>query len=181
MNIKFNMLNFRQAKIGDIDSIAKIKVKGWQSAYRGIIDDEYLDSMSVSEQIDRIKKYSLDTIFVAECDNEILGFCRIYDYDVPIYSDKKIDCEIREIYVRSNLKRMGIGSKLFNHILEHFRQLDKEILYLGCFDENYGARKFYEKMGGLSAAGENIVVGSKCYPTVSYIFYLSDLCFGSNR
>lgn len=161
--MEFNDIKIRQAEAYDIESIAEIKVSGWQSAYRGIVDDEYLDSMSVSEQIINLQNYSLETIFVAEKDNEILGFCRI----------SETNSEIREIYVKPSVKRMGIGSKLFNYALDHFEQLGKEKLYLGCFKENYNARKFYEKMGGVSATEEDIEVDGKCYPMVSYVFNLS--------
>ena len=169
-----NNIEIRQAQFNDIESIAEIKVYGWQSAYRGIIDDEYLDLISVSEQIENIKQYSLDTIFVAQRDNEILGFCRFYDYAKTVYDDKEIDCEIREIYVKPNIKRMGIGSKLFKHTLKYFKQKGKKKLYLGCYEKNYNARKFYEKMGGIAAFGKDIKIVGKIYPVVSYIYYLNN-------
>lgn len=98
------MICIRQAQSRDIKQIAKIKVDGWKSAYKGIIDDKFLDSMSISKQIDIINNYSFDSMFVAENNNEILGFCRIYDYNEPVYDDKEIDCEIREILLIQVLK-----------------------------------------------------------------------------
>lgn len=172
--MKLSNIKIRQAKLCDIESIAEIKVAGWQSVYTGIIDDEYLNSISVSEQIENIKKYSLENIFVAQSDNEILGFCRIYNYDKSVYEDKEIDCEIREIYVKPDIKRMGIGSELFNYTFEHLKQKGKRKLYLGCFKENYNARKFYDKMGGIPCDEKDIEVGEKYYPVVSYVYNLSD-------
>lgn len=166
------MLCIRQAQSRDIKQIAQIKVDGWKSAYKGIIDDEFLNSMSTSKQTDIINNYSLDTIFVAENDNEVVGFCRIYDYNAPVYDDKEIDCEIREIYVKPNLKRMGIGSELFHFTEDYFRQKGKKKLYLGCLKENYSARKFYEKMGGILANGKKIDIGGKFYPLVDFLYYL---------
>lgn len=172
--MSLNNIKIRIACPNDIESIAEIKVSGWQSAYKGIIDDVYLVSMSVDEQIKVINNYSLDTIFVAEKDNEILGFCRFYDYDKPVYEDKEIDCEIREIYVKLDIKRQGIGSKLFAHTVNYFRQRGKKKLYLGVFKDNHNARKFYEKMGGNPKGENDMEVGGKHYPTVSYIFDLND-------
>ena len=143
--MNFNNIKIRQAQLNDLKSIAEIKVTGWKSAYQGIIADKYLNSMSVSEQMDRLKSYSLETVFIAEKDNKILGFCRIYDYDKSVYEDKEIDCEIREIYVNPNIKRMGIGSRLFHYILEYFKEKGKKNLYIGCLEDNHNARKFYEK------------------------------------
>ncbi|MGM9618373.1 MAG: GNAT family N-acetyltransferase [Oscillospiraceae bacterium] len=168
------MICIRQAQSCDIKQIAEIKVDGWRSAYKGIIDDEFLNAMSISKQIDNIHNYSLDTMFVAENDNEILGFCRIYDYSEPVYDDKEIDCEIREIYVKPNLKRMGIGSELFHFTKDYFSQNGKRKLYLGCLKNNYSARKFYEKMGGISTSGKEIEIGGKLYQIVGFIYHLNN-------
>lgn len=168
-------IQIRKAKFNDIDAIAKIKVIGWQSAYQGIINEEYLASMSVDKQIEVIKNYSLDTIFVAENDGDIIAFCRFYEYDNPVYKDKEIDCEIREIYVKPDIKRMGVGGKLFTYTMNYFCQNDKKKLYLGVFKENHSARSFYEKMGGSIQAERNMEVAGQLYPTVSYTYNLNEL------
>lgn len=171
--MQLNNFKIRKACLNDIESIARIKVEGWQNAYKGIIDDEYLMSMSVSEQINAIRSYLLYTIFVAENERGIIAFCRFYDYDKPVYEDKEIDCEIREIYVKPDIKRQGIGSNLFVHTMNYFLQNGKKKLYLGCFKDNLNARKFYEKMGGIPQAGKDLKIGGIYYPTVSYIYDLS--------
>lgn len=170
--MELNNFRIRKPNLNDIESIAKLKVEGWQSAYKEIIDNEYLASMSVSKQINAIRSYSLDTIFVAEKDREIIAFCRFYDYDKPVYEDIKIDCEIREIYVKPDIKRQGIGSELFTYTMNYFRQKGKKKLYLGCLKENQNARIFYEKMGGVAQVGKDMKIGGKFYPTISYIYNL---------
>jgi GNAT superfamily N-acetyltransferase len=40
----------RQARDGDVPSIAEIHVRSWRAAYRGILSDELLDGLSVSER-----------------------------------------------------------------------------------------------------------------------------------
>ena len=171
--MQLNFIKIRQAKLEDLQSIAEIKVIGWKSAYRGIVADEYLNSISVSDQIYKLKNsYSIENIFVAENDNEILGYCRFYDYDKFINCDEEIDCEIREIYVRPDFKRKGIGSELFLHTKQYFKQNEKKKLCLSCLRDNYNARKFYEKMGATSKVGIDLIIGDKSYPCVSYVYNL---------
>ncbi len=117
-------------------------------------------------------KYSLDDVFVAETSDGIVGFCRIYDYRESPYDDKEIDCEIREIYVNSEMKRMGIGSKLFSYVLDYLKYKGKKKLYLGVFENNYKSRKFYEKMGGTLGKKSSLEIKGKEYPIVTYIYYL---------
>lgn len=169
MNI--DNINIRNANQKDIEQIATIKVSGWQHAYTDIIEKDYLDNMNISEQIDKYtNQYSLNDVFVAELDGKILGFCRVYDYDTPPFDD--IDCEIREIYVRPDIKRMGIGSKLFKYTLNLFKEKGKKKLYLGVFENNYKARNFYEKMGGNLNKKSYLEIDGIKYPTVSYFYDL---------
>ena len=134
MEVNLDNLIIRNATINDIKQIATIKVNGWKSAYLDIIDNSYLESMSINEQVDKYtNSYSLKNVFVAVLNNEVVGFCRVYDYDKSEFEDKKIDCEIREIYIRPDIKRMGIGSILFNYVLDYFRNRNKKnSLNLNC-------------------------------------------------
>ena len=172
-NVDINNLIIKNAETKDIKQIAKIKVDGWKNAYIGIIDNKYLKNMSLNEQINKYtNSYSLKDIFVAELDNNIVGFCRVYDYEKSQFEDKEIDCEIREIYIRPDIKRMGIGSKLFNYVLNYFKNNNKKKLYLGVFEDNYKSRKFYEKMGGILWKNGYLEINEIKYPIVSYIYKL---------
>ena len=174
MEVNLDNLIIRNATINDIKQIATIKVNGWKSAYIDIIENSYLESMSINEQITKYtNSYSLKNIFVAELNNEVVGFCRVYDYDKSEFEDKEIDCEIREIYIRPDIKRMGIGSILFKYVLDYFRNKNKKKLYLGVFENNYKSRKFYEKMGGILWQSGYLEIKENKYPTVSYLYKLN--------
>lgn len=171
--MQYENIIMRKAETNDIEEIANIKVDGWKTAYDGLIDSEILDAMDINMEIDSYANhYSLDNVFVAESNDEILGFCRVYDYDDSPYEDKEIDCEIREIYVRPDIKRMGIGSKIFNYVLKYFKQKGKTKLYLGVFEDNYKSRSFYEKMGGVLGKKDSLMIKGKSYSTVSYTYNL---------
>ena len=51
-----NEIKIRQAKPKDIEAISTIKVKGWQNAYRDIIDNEYLDNMNIERVMKKTEK-----------------------------------------------------------------------------------------------------------------------------
>lgn len=167
-------LIIRNATKEDIAQIVNIKINGWKNAYIGIVDEASLNDMSVDKEIYSYNnKYSLNDIFIAEINGDILGFCRVYDYENSPYVDKEIDCEIREIYVRPDIKRMGIGSKIFNYVLQNFKNKGKNKLYLGVFEDNYKSRNFYEKMGGTLGKKDTLEINGKTYSTVSYTYNLN--------
>ncbi len=167
-------LIIRIATKDDIDQIVNIKINGWKTAYIDIVDATILNDMSVDKEVYSYNnKYSLNDIFVSEINGEIVGFCRVYDYKNSPYDDKEIDCEIREIYVRPDIKRMGIGSIIFNYVLQYFKRKGKNKLYLGVFEDNYKSRNFYEKMGGILGKKDKLEINGNLYSTVSYTYNLN--------
>ncbi len=158
----------RPAREDDIESIAEIKVVGWQAAYRGIVDDDYLDAMSAQEQSVLLKTYPLSSFIVAEKGGNVVGFCRISEGG--LVDGVMLGCEIREIYIRWDMKRQGIGTKLFEYTVKQLHRRGYKIMSLGVFEENVGARRFYEKMGGRTKNKGVLKLSGKSYPTVEYVF-----------
>ena len=103
----------RNVKFEDLKAVADIAIRGWKTAYRGIVDNDYLDNLSVEENYQRrIKDYKENGFIVAEKDNEIIGFCRYrignnYKNEYP-----EVDCELCDLYVKPEEKRKGIGKAL---------------------------------------------------------------------
>ena len=153
----------RNVKKEDLRAVSEIAVRGWQTAYRGIIDDEYLDSLSVEANYQkRLKDYKENGFIVAELDNEVVGFCR-YTKEMP-----EIDGEICAIYVKPELKRNGIGRELFKYVFNEFKKNGNKKIILWCLKGNYPSRAFYEKMGGVLCGENTITKGGKEYKEVGF-------------
>ncbi|MBR0492013.1 MAG: GNAT family N-acetyltransferase [Clostridia bacterium] len=161
----------RNATIDDIEKIADIKIEGWQTAYRGIIDDDFLDSMDREKEIEK-RRNNIEngvSIVVAELNNEIVGFCLYRNYNnYPEKFKKEADCEISSLYVTSKLKRNGIGRKIMQYVIELLKKEGKTKMILGCLKENYPSRAFYDKMGGKIMDYDEIEFGDKKYGLAIY-------------
>ena len=74
--------------------------------HKGIIDDDFLDSMCVQKQkqieLNRYKEYD-----VALINNEVLGYVwkQIIDNNIA-------DCEIVALYVKYSYRKNGIGKRI---------------------------------------------------------------------
>ena len=74
---KLNKIKIRNVKKEDLRAVAEIAVNGWKTAYKGIIDDDFLDNLSIEDNYKkRLNDYTENGFIVAELNNEILGFCR---------------------------------------------------------------------------------------------------------
>ena len=148
----------------DIPSVVDIQISGWQTTYKGIIDNRTLNSMNRDNIIAKRKKdYKEDGFIVAELNNEIVGFCR-YAFDNRFSPEiKNADCELCAIYVKLDLKKSGIGTKMFKYVVNEFRNKNKSKMILWCLKDNEESKKFYTKMGGKIIKVRKIMIGEKQY------------------
>lgn len=171
------VIKIRNVEECDIESVVDIQITGWQAAYIGIIDQDFLDSMDRVSRIEKRKATYKDSPFiVAENDDkEIVGFAR-YTYDVASDEDKDYESELRALYVRPDLKKQGIGRLLFEYIKTDMIKHGKNKMILWCLKENYPSRRFYEKMGGQIVAREKYEeFGGKKYPLVGFGYDLKSI------
>ena len=165
-------LIIRNVEVDDLDSVADIIVKGWQTAYKGIIDDDYLASMNKDTIREKRKEdYQEGSFIVAELNKEIVGFTRYYD-DNRYSIDYPVDCELMAIYVKPELKYQGIGTKMFNYVIKDFKSKNKKRMVIWCLKDNYPSRKFYEKMGGILIGEKEFIKVGNSYPEVGYLYEL---------
>ena len=164
-------INIRDIKKEDIPQVVDIQISGWRTAYKGIIDDEYLENMNYEERIKmRQKDYKETGFIVAEHDNEVVGFCRYTDNMEKTPETPEVDCELRALYVKPELKHNGIGKKMFQYAVNEFKNIGKTKMVLWCLKDNVLARKFYEKMGGIIIKERLIHIGNRDYEEVAFLY-----------
>ena len=159
----------RNVKRDDILSIVDIQINGWKTAYKGIIDDNFLNAMSKTGKIETRKKdYMKNGFIVAEINKEVVGFCRYIDSNDFTKDIPEIDCELLSIYVKPELKYNGIGTKLFQFVVNEFKKKNKTKMIVWCFKDNEASKKFYTKMGGKILKEKLIRIGEKDYYEVGF-------------
>jgi ribosomal protein S18 acetylase RimI-like enzyme len=130
-------LRVRRARVEDAGGIARVWVRGWRSAYRGLVPDPYLDALDVEERRERWRERLEDGVcaFVVE-QHGIAGYCRV---DPP--------GEVASLYVLPERRRGGIGSALLVAGLDELRARGGEAATLWVFKANHTARAFYARFG----------------------------------
>lgn len=171
--LKIDNIIIRKVKIEDLKAVAEIVVNGWQTAYRGIVDDDYLDNLRIDEKYQKmLKNYKENGFIVAEKNNKIVGFCRYCEGNKYIKDYPEVDCELYALYVKTEEKRKGIGNKLVKYVMEELKNKNLKKMIIWCFKDNYKARGFYEKLEGVYCGELLCKKGDKEYKEVGYIYNL---------
>lgn len=130
-------------KDDDPFEISKIYESSWKYAYKGIIPQEYLDSIPTGQWADGINKSGLNSLVLIE-DGKLIGtagFCRSR---WEKYSDYG---EIVSIYFLPDYIGKGYGRLLLTICIQELKQCGFRKVLLWVLEDNHRARKFYEKNG----------------------------------
>ena len=82
------------------------------------------------------------------------------------------DCEIIALYVRYTYRNNGIGKRLLQYAVDHFKENGKKRMIIWCLKENNESRRFYEKTGGKEFQIGSHNWGGKEYDMISYLYDL---------
>jgi len=159
-------MKIRPALPSDARSIASLHVRTWQSAYRGIVPDAYLDTLSIDSREALLREsitHGSPEMWVASCDSEITGW-------IAFGASRDIDAkpragEIEAIYVSPQHWSIGTGRELWNVARARLVERDFASVTLWVLEQNERATRFYRRAGftvdtasrkEISIGGENL-------------------------
>ena len=133
----------------EIKGRAFVAWHSWRYAYRGIVNQDYLDGMKL-EKVEEIAFKFKDGVYVAKDGEKVVGFVSYGEYRGE---DLENAGEIYAIYLLEDYYGKGVGARLVETALENLK--DFHLVALWVFKENLRARKFYEKCGFSCDGKEN--------------------------
>ncbi|MBT2680078.1 GNAT family N-acetyltransferase [Bacillus sp. ISL-35] len=165
-------MEIRKATLQDAEGIAKVHVKSWQETYKGLVSQEYLDSLKAEDRQPLWEKSLIQTsdtspVFVAVTPGgEIVGFA---SFGKERMGKLNADGELYAIYILKKYQRDRIGTKLLHTGLEELlRQKDESMLVWVLKDNE--SRKFYESLQPVKAGEEVVEIAGQEYTEVAYVW-----------
>jgi len=142
------MIEYREAKLADAESVALLHARSWRENYRGSFTDAFLDGDLAGERL-RVWQERLDDppanqfVRLAVDGAKLGGFvCAYGDHD-PQWGSF-----IDNIHVAHESKGSGIGASLMRQagtwLSLHYPGLG---IYLWVLEANASARRFYGRLG----------------------------------
>lgn len=149
-------VHIRKARLEDSEQIGRVHYQSWLETYRGIMDDDYLDNISLQNRIDNVKNY-YQVCQVAEINDEIVG---IITCDSSRDDDLIDTLEIIGLYVLKAHHRNGIGKSLIEKCIEVNSRYTHVTLWVSKDNDN--AIKAYKNIGFVEDGKHKVLtIGSK--------------------
>ena len=138
-------MHVRTAAPEDAEALETVRVRGWQTAYRGIVPDSYLDAMVVDA--DRRRERMADpavTTLVAVDDGAVRG--------MAVHGPSRDGLDGRELYalyVDPDSWRSGVGSTLLAAC--------DDVSLVWVLADNAPAQAFYRRHGFTADGGGQVL------------------------
>lgn len=162
-------LTIRDAVVADASAIAHVHVASWQTTYRGVVPDEYLDSLNAEDRIParerELAEPKEDAVrLVAEIEGEgIVGF----SFGGRDRDEERGVAEIYAIYLRKEWEGRGIGGELVRESVRRFIASGMERMVIWVLKENR-ARGFYERLGGVARREKELRIAGAMLQVIGY-------------
>ena len=99
------------------------------------------------------------TYLIAELDGRTAGYAQVREGDAPACVTGASPVEVRRFYVVSDFHGTGIAQALMNACADDARQRGGRTLWLGVWDQNPRAIRFYTKWGFEDVGGQTFMLG----------------------
>lgn len=135
----------RKANDSDIELITNLYIGNWKKTYKGLLPNEFLNSLKVSDGIQKWQEYlgkERYMIFVAYEEKKFLGFSACKEDDEIehcLYLDS--------LHVSEASRGKGIGTKLLNTVGDYAYNQGYKCMSICIVKGNSNAKDLYEKLG----------------------------------
>jgi ribosomal protein S18 acetylase RimI-like enzyme len=145
-------ITIRPITAADVPLLCRIARRSFYDTFTGTCTEEdmqgFLDQYFTEKKLgDEVSDPGQHYLF-AEADGIPVAYLQFMeDYSGFPLMKKWKALELKRIYVLSEYHGLGIAQKLMDHILTYANEKKYEVVWLGVWEKNRRAQKFYEKYG----------------------------------
>ena len=144
-------MKIRKINIDDLEALRNLSIQTFKETFEEVNTEEdmqkyLLENLSIEKLKSELENPNSEFYF-AENNDEILGYLKLNFKDAQTEKLEENHFEIERIYVLKAFLGQKIGQILFDKAIEIGREKNLEYVWLGVWEENHRAIKFYEKNG----------------------------------
>ena len=144
-------MKIRKINIDDLEALRNLSIQTFKETFEEVNTEEdmqkYLDENLSIEKLKTELENVNSEFYFAENNGEILGYLKLNFKDAQTEKVEENYFEIERIYVLKAFLGQKIGQILFDKAIEIGREKNLEYVWLGVWEENHRAIRFYGKNG----------------------------------
>lgn len=146
-----NPIEIRKAALADLEAIQNISKQTFIETFAAVNTPEnienYVQESFNSEQLTSEINNADSQFYLATSGNEILGYLKINFGNAQTETINGNALEIHRIYVSQAFHGKNVGQLLIDEVKKIAQQTGVDYIWLGVWEENHRALRFYTKNG----------------------------------
>lgn len=144
-------IEIRKATVSDLETIQKISIQTFIETFAALNTPENIanyikDSLNAEQLTDELNNAN-SQFYLAYSDTEVVGYLKINFGDAQTETINENALEVQRIYVSQNFHGKNIGQLLLDEVKKIAQTTDVDSVWLGVWEENHRALRFYTKNG----------------------------------
>jgi ribosomal protein S18 acetylase RimI-like enzyme len=153
----------RRGKIEDAETLAPLSIKIFNDTFAShpLNHPEdmkaYIAEAFSLEQIRHELTDKDSIVFIVEVDGEMIGFAKMREHSTEHCISDPDPIEIQRFYIAQEFHGKGIANALMQECLSEAKRKNYQTIWLGVWEYNHRAQRFYEKLG-FEKVGDHVFV-----------------------
>lgn len=148
----------------DVDRLVQMSISTFEDAFAAVNSPENM-AMYIAEAFSKEKMLAEinnpeSSFYFAYRDEEPVGYLKINTGKAQSDLVGNDNLEISRIYVDKTCQGLGIGQQMLDQAIQIARELGKDYVWLGVWEKNPGAIRFYERNGFVQISTHDFVLGT---------------------
>jgi ribosomal protein S18 acetylase RimI-like enzyme len=159
-------LKIRRGAVDDAETLAPLAVKIFNDAFADNPLNKPEDMRAYIAQafsLEQTRRELADEniiFFIAEAAGEMIGYAKLQENSTEECVSDENPIELSRLYVLKDFHGQGIAERLMNECFDIARRKNYRTMWLGVWEHNFRAQRFYEKLGFVKVGSHVFQLGS---------------------
>lgn len=145
------MISVREANLSDVEPMRQVAIHSYVTTFAEFNTPENMQAfLEEAYNIDQLKKEFYEpgsALLLAFNAERIIGFARLRENKEAESYLGKNTLELQRLYIDPDFQNQKVGKILMQHSLDYARAKEKEWMWLGVWERNFKAQRFYANWG----------------------------------
>lgn len=153
----------RECTIEDLYNLKNLSCSTYYDTFVKFNTKENMEAyLNYAYNIDKLKGELLNLeskFYFIYCDKTIAGYMKINDTmaQTDIYDENSL--EVERLYIKKEYHGNGLGKVLMDLAINIAKNKNKSYIWLGVWEKNFNAQKFYNKFGFVKISSHPFIMG----------------------
>ncbi len=145
------LIKIRRIDVADAELLMKVSIETFQVAYAAYNTTEDIEAFIAhnfnKKQLEQELKEEQNMFFFVYVNNDVAGYCKLRKSLPPQHLEGMRAIELERLYILQVHQKKNVGGALMQHCIDHASANGYRVLWLGVWEHNHNAIRFYEKWG----------------------------------